>query len=93
MWIVSASLLHSDQTTRGYSEDVKRECLKMYVNGICFRVIEGVKGVDHTTVITLIKLVGELLPDAYDPHTHPEVGKLDELETFIACKKTRFWRQ
>jgi transposase-like protein len=32
------------ETTKGYSDDVKRECLKMYVNGMGFRGIERVKG-------------------------------------------------
>lgn len=75
---------------RGYSDAVKRECLKMDVNGMGFRAIERVKGVHHTTLITWVRQVGELLPDAYDPQTTPEVGELDELETFIRSKKTRF---
>jgi transposase-like protein len=49
----------------------------MYVNGSGFRAIERVKGVDHTTVITWAKQVGELLPDADAPETVPEVGELD----------------
>ena len=72
---------------KGYSDEVKRDCLKMYVNGMGLRSIERVKGVHHTTVITWIKLVGENLPDAYDPETIPEVGELDELETFVGAKK------
>jgi transposase-like protein len=50
--------------SRGYSDEVKRECLKMYTNGIGFRGIERVKGVHHTTVIYWVKQVGENLPDA-----------------------------
>lgn len=74
----------------GYSDEVKRECLKMYVNGMGFRGIERVKGVHHTTVITWVKHIGELLPDAYDPDVPPEVGELDELETFVGSKKPKF---
>jgi len=74
---------------KGYSEDVKRECLKMYVNGSGFRAIERVKGVHHTTVIYWVKQVGELLPDAYAPDVIPDVGELDELETFVGSKKTK----
>lgn len=74
---------------RGYSDEVKRECLTMYVNQSGFRAIERVKGVHHTTVITWVKQVGELLPDAYDPETVPEVGELDELQTFVGAKKTK----
>lgn len=74
---------------QGYSDEVKRECLKMYVNGSGFRAIERVKGVHHTTVISWVKQVGELLPDAYAPERQPEVGELDELETFVGSKKTK----
>ena len=74
----------------GYDDEFKRECLKMYVNGMGFRGIERVKGVHHTTVITWVKQIGELLPDAYDPEVPPEVGELDELETFVGSKKTKF---
>jgi hypothetical protein len=77
------------EASKGYSDDVKRECLKMYVNGMGFRGIERVKGVHHTTVITWVKQVGELLPDAYTPEMIPEVGELDELETFVGSKKTK----
>ncbi len=40
-----------------YSDEFKRECLKMHVNGMGFRGIERVKGVHHTTVTTWVKLV------------------------------------
>lgn len=77
------------ETSRGYSDEVKRECLKMYVNGMGFPGIERVKGVHHTTVIYWVKQVGENLPDAYEPE-RPQVGELDELETFVGSKKTKF---
>jgi hypothetical protein len=38
-------------------------------------------------LITWVKQVGELLPGAYDPDVIPEVGELDELETFVGSKK------
>ena len=76
-------------TTSGYADEVKQLCLKMYVNGMGFRGIERVMGVHHTTVITWVKQVGERLPDAYEPETVPEVGELDELETFVGSKKTK----
>lgn len=57
------------ENQRGYSEEVKREYLKMYVNGMGFRGIERVKNVHHTTIISWVKQVGELLPDYYDPET------------------------
>ena len=55
----------------------------MYINGMGFRAIERVKGVHHTTIIKWVKLVGELLPDAYNPTVIPQVCELDELESFV----------
>jgi insertion element IS1 protein InsB len=40
---------------RGYSDVMKRECLKMDVNGMGFSGIERVKGVHHTIVITWVR--------------------------------------
>lgn len=39
----------------GYSEAIKQECLKLYRNGMGFRAIERLKGVDHATVMTWVK--------------------------------------
>jgi transposase len=61
----------------------------MYLNGMDLRAIESVKGVHHTTIITWVRQIGELLPDAYDPQTTPQVGELDELETFVGSKKIK----
>jgi hypothetical protein len=51
------------------------------------RAIERIKGVHHTSIINWVKQVGELLPESYDPETIPQVGELDELETFVGSKK------
>ncbi len=61
----------------------------MYVNGMGFRGIERVKGVHHSTVITWVKAVGNLLPGAYEPEITPSVGELDALETFVHSKKLK----
>ena len=79
----SSQFIDDYEFQRGYSETVKRECLKMYVNGMGFRAIQRIKGVHHTTLITWVRLVGKLLPDAYDPEVMPEVGELDELQTYV----------
>ncbi len=75
---------------RGYSDQTRKTCLKMYLNGMGFRGIERVTGVHHTTIINWVKQVGNLLPNAYDPEVVPEVGELDELETFVGTNKTKF---
>ena len=53
------------------------------------RGIERVTGGPHTTIMAWVKRVGQNLPDAYAPEPIPEVGELDELETFIRSKKTK----
>ncbi len=75
---------------KGYSDEVKRDCLKMYVNGMRLRSIERVKGVHHTTVITWIKLVGENLPDAYDPETFPKQVNLMNQKP-LSVQKNKLW--
>jgi hypothetical protein len=62
----------------------------MYVNGMEFRGIERVTGVHNTTIMAWVKLVGELLPDYYTRDTIPDLGELDELETFVKSKKIKF---
>ncbi len=73
---------------KGYSEQIKQQCLKMYTNGMGFRAIERVLGVHHTTIIHWVKQLGQQLPDAPSVAEIPEVTELDELETFVGSKKT-----
>ena len=61
----------------------------MYVNGMGFRGIQRVKNIHHTTIINWVKQVGKVLPDCYNHETTPEVGELDELQTFVGSKKTK----
>ena len=77
------------QTHRGYSDDVRRLCLKMYVNGMGLRAIARVTDIHHTTILHWVKQVSTILPDAYDPESTPQVGEMDELQTFVGSKKTR----
>ncbi len=76
---------------KGYSEEIKRDCLKMYVNGMGLRGIERVKGVHHTTVISWVKAVGQLLPDAYEPQTIPQVGERGCTRNLCQVKKNKIW--
>ena len=88
--VLSSQFIDSYET-KDYSDDVKRTCLKMYVNGLGFRGIERVTGVSRTTIMDWVKQVGKLLPDSYNPETIPEVGELDELEIFVGQKKNKIW--
>ena len=76
---------------RGYSDEVKRLCLIMSVNGMGIRGISRVTGIAHTTILNWIKQSGSHLPDSYDPDEIPQVGELDELETFVGNKGNKVW--
>ena len=76
---------------RGYSNDVKRLCLRMYVNGMGIQGIARVADLSHTVIMNWIKQAASSLPDVYDPEDIPQVGELDELETFVGSKKNKIW--
>ncbi len=83
--------IHVPKGHASLTNEIKQECLKAYVNGAGLRAIERQKGVHHTTttIITWVKQVGEKLPDAPPAEVIPEVGELDELETFVSSKKNK----
>lgn len=90
----SHQFVSNPQTYRGYSDDVRRLCLKMYLNGMGFRAIERVTEIHHSTIIQWVKQADAQLAqmtsekDEGEQQT-PEVGELDELHTFVGSKKTR----
>lgn len=55
----------------------------MYVNGMGFRAIERVTGINHNTVINWVKLVATRLPDAPEYSEIPEITQVDELLSFV----------
>lgn len=43
------------------------------------------------TILNWIEQSGERLADSYDPKQIPQVGELDELETFVGKKQNKLW--
>lgn len=43
------------RSLKGYSEDAKQICLKMYRDGVGFRAIERATGISHNTIINWVK--------------------------------------
>lgn len=62
----------------------------MYLNGMGFRGIERVTGVNHNTIINWVKQAGKAFPDAPAAAEIPEVTQVDELQTFVGSKKTSY---
>lgn len=71
---------------QGYSEEIKHECLEIYLNGLGFRAIERIKKVHHTTIINWVKNIGNELTKNIDYNEIPEITQVDELETFVGKK-------
>ena len=56
-----------------------------------FRAIARVTDIDHGTIINWVKEKGEKLPDEPQDEEIPEITEIDELQTFVGCKKNKFW--
>ncbi len=61
---------------RGYPNEVKQLCLKMYLNGMGFRAIARVTEIDHATIINWVKEKGEKLSDDPQDEEIPEITEI-----------------
>lgn len=75
--------------SKGYCPQVRKSCLKMYLNGLGFRAIERVTGVHHTTIINWVKQSAQDLPE--DEEDSPKVAELDELQTYVGRRSDKVW--
>ena len=63
----------------------------MYLNGMGFRAIARVTDIDHAIIINWVKEKGKRLSDEPQGEELPEITEIDELQTFVGCKKNKFW--
>ena len=78
-----------EYTKTGYPSSVRENCLKMYVNGLGFRVIERVTGANHNTVIRRVRASA----NAPSIQEIPEISKIGELQTNISdVPKAKLWK-
>ncbi len=73
---------------KGYTPQVKKHCLTLYCNGMGFRAIERSTGVTRNTVINWVKQAFQKIPE--ENYEIPQTAQLDELQTFVGSKKTKF---
>jgi transposase-like protein len=73
---------------QGYPDEVRRQAVQMYVDGINLRRIGRHLGVNHQSVANWVKAYAARLPPAPLPD-EVEVMEMDELHTFIEHKKTK----
>ncbi len=76
--------------THGYSQALREQALKLYVDGLNLRRIGRTLGIDHQTVANWVTAHANSLPDSPPMPEQPlAVNELDELFTFIGAKKTK----
>lgn len=73
---------------RGYPPDVRAQALRMYVDGLGFRRIGRLLGVNHQSVANWVTAAADRLPPAPPAPETSETVELDELYTFVGEKKT-----
>jgi transposase len=78
-----------DPLPLGYPDETKREAVRLYLEGVNFRRIGRVLGVNHQSVINWINSYHAALPACEQPVAAPEVVELDELFTFVGSKKRK----
>lgn len=79
-----------EPSLHGYREEVRRQAIQLYVDGMNFRRIARTLGVAHRSVINWVNAHAARLPEHPPvPADALEVNELDELFTFVEDKKTR----
>ena len=72
---------------RGYSDDMRKQAIQMYVDGMNLRRIGRHFGIHHRTVSLWVQAHAASLPEAPMPDEVKD-AEMDELFTFIGDKKT-----
>ena len=74
------------QRPRGYSKEIRKQALQMYIDGVNFRRIDRFLGIHYQTVINWVNAYAGKVPDAPVPEEVDDV-EMDELFTYIGSKK------
>lgn len=74
---------------QGYPDTMRQQAVKLYVDGLNYRRIGRVLGVDHKTVMLWVRAHADQLPARPPLPEQVEVIEEDELYTFIGKKKTK----
>ena len=72
----------------GYSDDLRTQALKLYIDGMNFRRIARHLGVHHQTSINWVNAAANQVPATMPVPEHVETVELDELFTFVGRKKS-----
>jgi transposase len=78
-----------DRKPHGYELPLRKQALKLYLEGTSFRAIGRLLGVHHQSVSNWITEAADALPAHITDRTAAETIELDELYTFVQQKKTK----
>lgn len=78
-----------DPKPLGYPEEIKREAVRLYLEGTNFRRIGRILSVNHQSVVNWVNAYHAGLPAARQPVASPETLEVGELFTFVGSKKGR----
>ena len=71
----------------GYSDEVRRQAVKLYLEGMNLRRIGRILSVNHQSVTNWVNACHASLPKARAPVASPRTLEMDELFTFVGSKK------
>lgn len=72
----------------GYAPHVRRQALKLYVDGMHFRRIARQLDLHHQTVINWVNAAADHLADVPPQPDQADAVELDELDTFVGTKQS-----
>jgi transposase-like protein len=76
-----------------YSDEMRLNAVRMVVEGLGYRQVGRLLGVDHVTVMNWVKAYSDSLPDAPVPEEQPlHIVEMDELFTFTGKKSANLHR-
>ena len=73
----------------GSPEELKREAVRLYLEGTNFRRIGRVLAVNHQSVVNWVNSYHAALPAAAQSVAQPQTLEMDELFTFVGSKKRK----
>ena len=74
---------------KSYPEELKRQALQLYLEGLGFRSIGRFLKISHVTVFYWIRQMGTALPETKTP-SHVVILEMDELWHFIKKRQQSF---
>lgn len=74
---------------QGYDQALKRQTLKLYLEGTSLRAIGPLLNINHQTVSNWVNTSSAELPEEVSDQPNAETIEIDELFTFITDKKTK----